>query len=215
MNKSKRRHYYPAKPRQAVAAKPGRTLIFHKPYNVLTSFTDPEGRATAGDYVDVPEVYAAGRLDYDSEGLLLLTSDGQLAHRITHPRYKLDKVYLVQVENIPDETALAQLRHGVLVKGEQTRPARVERLLAEPDLFPRSEPIRYRKTIPVAWLKITLKEGRKRQVRRMTAAVGHPTLRLIRVAIGPITLGDLPPGQWRDLTPDELKALQRSLGLSS
>jgi 23S rRNA pseudouridine2457 synthase len=215
MNKPKRRHYYPAKPRQPVAAKPSRTLIFHKPYNVLTSFTDPEGRATVGDYVDVPDVYAAGRLDYDSEGLMLLTSDGQLAHRITHPRYKLDKIYLVQVENIPDEVALVQLRQGVLVKGEQTRPAQVEHLPVEPQTFPRSEPIRYRKTVPTAWLKIILKEGRKRQVRRMTAAVGHPTLRLIRVAIGPITLGNLPPGQWRDLTPDELKALRRSLGLSS
>jgi 23S rRNA pseudouridine2457 synthase len=189
----------------------GRTLIFCKPYKVLSCFTDPEGRPTVGDYVKVSGVYAAGRLDYDSEGLLLLTSDGKLAHRITHPKYKLKKVYLVQVENIPDETALDQLRRGVLVKGKRTRPAEVELLSHEPELFPRSQPIRYRRTVPTAWLKITLREGRKRQARRMTAAVGHPTLRLIRIAIGSITLGDLTPGQWRDLSGDELKSLSRSL----
>jgi 23S rRNA pseudouridine2457 synthase len=177
----------------------------------LSSFTDPEGRHTVGDYVDVAKVYAAGRLDYDSEGLLLLTSNGKLAHRITHPRYKLKKVYLAQVENIPVEAALIQLRQGVLVKGIRTRPAEVELLPEEPTLFPRATPIRYRQNIPTAWLKITLQEGRKRQVRRMTAAVGHPTLRLVRIAIGPITLANLLPGQWRDLTDDELKALWNSL----
>jgi len=187
-----------------------RTLIFCKPYRVLTSFTDPDGRPTTGDYVDVPDVYAAGRLDYDSEGLLLLTSDGKLAHRITHPRHKLQKVYLAQVENIPSVEALSQLRHGVVIKGERTRPAKIELLTKEPPLFPRSVPIRYRKDIPTAWLKITLQEGRKRQVRRMTAAVGHPTLRLIRIAIGPLSLGNLQPGQWRDLTPAEQKALAES-----
>lgn len=164
-----------------------------------------------GDYVDVSDVYAAGRLDYDSEGLLLLTSDGQLAHRVTHPKYKLEKIYLVQVENIPDEAVLDQLQQGVLLKGERTQPAQAELLLVEPNIFPRSEPIRYRKDVPTAWLKITLREGRKRQVRRMTAAVGHPTLRLIRVAIGPISLGSLTPGQWRDLTKEELQALRDSL----
>ncbi|MBN1218813.1 MAG: pseudouridine synthase [Anaerolineae bacterium] len=188
-----------------------RTLIFCKPYQVLSCFTDPDGRATVGDYVDVPHVYAAGRLDYDSEGLLLLTSNGKLAHRITHPRHKLNKVYLVQVENIPTEPALRQLRQGILVKGTSTRPASVELLAAAPDLFPRSRPIRYRQNIPTAWLEITLREGRKRQIRRMTAAVGHPTLRLVRVAIGPITLGSLLPGQWRDLTDDELKVLWQNL----
>lgn len=188
-----------------------RTIIFCKPYQVLSSFTDREGRPTVGDYVPVPDIYAAGRLDYNSEGLLLLTSDGRLAHRITHPRYKLKKVYLVQVENIPDEIALNQLRSGVLVKGKRTRPAEVQLLLNEPQIFPRSEPIRYRKSIPTAWLKIGLREGRKRQIRHMTAAVGHPTLRLIRIAIGPITLTDLTPGQWRDLTRSELKALTDSL----
>ncbi len=187
------------------------TIVFCKPYKVLTSFTDPEGRPALGDYIDVPDVYAAGRLDYDSEGLLLLTSDGKLAHRITHPKYKLNKVYLVQIENIPNNTALNQLRRGVMVKGKPTRPARVERLPAEPDVFPRSKPIRYRKNIPTAWLKISLREGRKRQVRRMTAAVGHPTLRLIRIAIGPVKLGNLTPGQWRNLTEIEMKTLQDSL----
>jgi 23S rRNA pseudouridine2457 synthase len=159
----------------------------------------------------VPEVYPAGRLDYDSEGLLLLTNDGQLAHRITHPKHNLPKTYLAQVENIPDETALTQLGQGVLVKGEQTRPAEVELLPAEPDIFPRSELIRYRPTIPTAWLRITVREGRKRQIRHMTAAIGHPTLRLVRIAIGPINLGNLIPGQWRDLIKAELKALWHSL----
>jgi 23S rRNA pseudouridine2457 synthase len=189
-----------------------RTLIFCKPYNVLSSFTDSEGRATVGDYVEVPNVYAAGRLDYNSEGLLLLTSDGKLAHRVTHPKHKLEKVYLVQVENIPDEAALEPLRQGVVIKGKRTRPAKVAHLPDAPELFPRSTPIRYRKTVPTTWLKITLQEGRKRQVRRMTAAVGYPTLRLIRVAIGPVSLGNLQPGQWRDLTEVELAALRRSLG---
>jgi len=187
-----------------------RTLIFCKPYRVMTPFTDPEGRPTVGDYVDVPDVYAAGRLDYDSEGLLLLTSDGRLAHHITHPRHKLKKVYLAQVENIPSVEALSQLRHGVVIKDQRTRPANIELLAQEPQLFPRSVPIRYRQEIPTAWLKITLQEGRKRQVRRMTAAVGHPTLRLVRIAVGPISLGNLQPGRWRDLTPAEQKALWAS-----
>jgi 23S rRNA pseudouridine2457 synthase len=188
-----------------------RTLILCKPFRVLSTFTDPEGRATVGDYVKVPGVYAAGRLDYDSEGLLLLTSDGKLAHRITHPRYKLEKTYLVQVEDIPTSTALDRLRRGVLVKGKKTRPARVELLPDDPQIFERVPSIRYRKTIPTCWLKISLREGRKRQVRRMTAAVGHPTLRLVRIMIGPITLADLQPGQWRDLTPKELGQLYRRL----
>ncbi|MBE7555320.1 MAG: pseudouridine synthase [Anaerolineales bacterium] len=214
MSKSRQgRRTYPAQPRRSPSPPAGghRTLIFCKPYKVLSSFTDPEGHVTLSDYIDVPGVYAAGRLDYDSEGLLLLTSDGWLAHRITQPKYKLKKTYLVQVENIPTEAALNQLRQGVVVQGERTRPAEVELLAAEPDIFPRSEPIRYRPTIPTTWLKIGLREGRKRQIRRMTAAVGHPTLRLIRTAIGPITLGQLIPGQWRDLTPAELKTLKQSL----
>jgi len=207
-NPRQQRRYYPAQPRPTPEQ---RTLIFCKPYKVLSSFTDPEGHRTLGDYVDVPNVYAAGRLDYDSEGLLLLTSDGRLAHRITHPRYKLKKIYLVQVENIPNETALEQLRQGVVVKGEQTRPAEVELLSTEPSIFPRTEPVRYRATIPTTWLKIGLREGRKRQIRHMTATVGHPTLRLVRIAIGSLMLGQLAPGAWRDLTADELKTLWREL----
>lgn len=188
-----------------------RTLIFCKPYKVLTSFTDPEGRPALGDYVDVPGVYPAGRLDYDSEGLLLLTSDGALAHRITHPRYKLKKVYMVQVENIPPQAVLVELRRGVMIKGQGTRPAGARLLPDAQEPFPRNPPIRDRKDIPTAWLEITLREGRKRQVRHMTAAVGHPTLRLIRLSIGPITLGSLQPGQWRDLTPTELQTLWAQL----
>ncbi|MDX1520045.1 MAG: pseudouridine synthase [Anaerolineae bacterium] len=197
--------------KKAPAREETRTLLFCKPYRVLSSFTDQEGRATIGDYVDVPNVYAAGRLDYDSEGLMLLTSDGKLAHRISHPRYKLPKVYLAQVEHIPEQPALAQLRTGVMIKDQRTRPAQVELLDQAPELFARSTPIRYRKSVPTAWLKITLREGRNRQVRRMTAAVGHPTLRLIRVAIGPLRLGDLKPGEWRDLTKSELAGLESHL----
>lgn len=211
----RRKHrYYPAQPPQTpmpASSEQHRTLIFCKPYKVLSSFTDPEGHATLSDYIHVPGVYAAGRLDYDSEGLLLLTSDGQLAHRITHPKHKLTKVYWVQVENIPTEATLNQLRQGVVIQGQRTRPAEVKLLPTEPDIFPRSEPIRYRPTIPTAWLEIRLREGRKRQIRRMTAAVGHPTLRLIRIAIGPLILGSLTPGQWRDLTRAELKLLQQLL----
>jgi 23S rRNA pseudouridine2457 synthase len=213
MSKSRQgRRYYPAQPRRSPTTPAGghRTIIFCKPYKVLSSFTDREGHTTLSKYINVPGVYAAGRLDYDSEGLLILTSDGWLAHRITQPKYKLKKIYLVQVENIPTEAALNQLRQGVLLQGERTRPAEVELLAAEPDIFPRSEPIRNRLTIPTAWLKIGLREGRKRQIRRMTAAVDHPTLRLIRTAIGPISLGQLTPGQWRDLTPAELKILKQS-----
>lgn len=194
-----------------------RYLLFWKPYNVLPSFTDPEaaGRATLADYVTAPRIYPAGRLDYDSEGLMLLTDDGALAHRLTHPRYHLPKTYLVQVENIPTETALRTLRAGVPVKGERTAPAEVELLSVEPTLPPRAVPIRYRATIPTAWLKIVLREGRKRQIRHMTAAVGHPTLRLVRVAIGPLTLAGLTPGEWRELDSRELAALQAGLRRSA
>jgi 23S rRNA pseudouridine2457 synthase len=215
MTKHRPRRYYPRRPRRPADSPSGqRTLIFCKPYKVLSSFTDPAGRPTVGDYVPVAGVYAAGRLDYESEGLLLLTSDGRLAHRITHPQYKLPKVYLVQVENIPDETTLAQLRQGIVVKGRPTRPAQAELLTADPQIFARAEPVRYRQHIPTAWLRITLREGRKRQVRHMTAAIGYPTLRLIRIAIGPIALGNLAPGQWRDLSQEELEALWNSPGIS-
>ena len=181
-----------------------RTIAFNKPYGVLPCFTDPEGRPTLADYIDLSGVYAAGRLDLDSEGLLLLTSDGTLAHHITDPQHKLPKLYLAQVERIPNEEALEQLRTGVLLNGKKTRPAEVRLLAEDPQLPDRPVPIRFRKNVPTAWVEITLREGLNRQVRRMTAAVGHPTLRLIRIAIGPIMLGGLSPGQWRDLTNGEI-----------
>ena len=184
-----------------------RTIAFNKPYGVLPCFTDPEGRPTLADYVAIPGVYAAGRLDLDSEGLLLLTSDGTLAHHITDPQHKLPKVYLAQVERIPNNEALEQLRRGVVLSGKKTRPAEVRLLPDDPQLSDRPVPIRFRKNVPTAWVEITLREGLNRQVRRMTAAVGHPTLRLTRVAIGPVVLGDLPPGQWRDLTSHEIEQI--------
>ncbi len=185
-----------------------RYLVLNKPYGVLCAFTDPEERPTLADLLDVPDVYAAGRLDLDSEGLLLLTSDGWLIHRLSHPRYQHPKTYLAQVERIPDADALEALRRGVLVQGRRTAPAQVKLLTGEPQIPPRSVPIRYRKNVPTAWVRLVLTEGRKRQVRHMTAAVGHPTLRLLRVGIGPLELGDLEPGEWRDLTPKELDALR-------
>jgi 23S rRNA pseudouridine2457 synthase len=185
------------------------TIAFNKPYGVLPCFTDPEGRPTLADYVAIPGVYAAGRLDLDSEGLLLLTSDGTLAHHITDPQHKLPKVYLAQVEHIPNEEALEQLRKGVVLNGKKTRPAQVRLLPDDPQLPDRPVPIRFRKNVPTAWVEITLREGLNRQVRRMTAAVGHPTLRLVRIAIGPIQIGDLQPGQWRELTAREIRRLSQ------
>ncbi len=186
-----------------------RYIKFFKPYGVLSQFTDREGRPAIGDYVDVPGVYAAGRLDKNSEGLILLTDDGWLNHRLTHPQYQHPKTYLVQIEGKPSLEAIARLRHGVLVKGKMTREAEVDLLPEAPDLPPPPEPIRHRQKMPTAWLRIVLREGRKRQIRHMTAAVGHPTLRLVRVAIGPITIHDLEPGEWRDLAPEELDKLRR------
>jgi 23S rRNA pseudouridine2457 synthase len=186
-----------------------RTLAFYKPYGVLSCFTDPEGRSTLAEFIAIPDVYPAGRLDHDTEGLLVLTSDGTLAHRITDPRHKLPKVYLVQVERVPDEAALASLRRGVLLKGRRTRPVEVELLAEAPDLPPRPVPIRFRKSVPTAWLTVTLREGQNRQIRRMTAAVGHPTLRLVRVAVGPVTLDALQPGQWRELEGAEVAGLRK------
>jgi len=187
-----------------------RTLAFNKPYGVLPCFTDAHGRPTLADYVNIPEVYAAGRLDLDSEGLMLLTSDGALAHHITDPQHKLPKVYLAQVERIPDDEALKQLRQGIRLNGTRTRPAEVQLLSKVPEIPERPVPIRFRKSVPTAWLQITLREGLNRQVRRMTAAVGHPTLRLIRIAIGPIVLGDLKPGQCRELTSNEVDQIYRT-----
>jgi 23S rRNA pseudouridine2457 synthase len=174
-------------------------VLFNKPYGVLSQFTDrgtTTARATLSDHIDLPGVYPAGRLDRDSEGLLLLTDDGRLQARIADPRFKLPKTYLVQVEGEPDAAALAQLREGVSLKDGPTRPAEAERIDA-PDLWQRDPPIRVRASIPDCWLSLTIREGRNRQVRRMTAAVGHPTLRLVRWRIGEWTLADLPPGAWR------------------
>lgn len=176
-----------------------RLIVLNKPFGVLCQFTDEAGRATLKDYVAVPGVYAAGRLDTDSEGLLLLTDDGGLQHRIADPRHKLPKTYLVQVEGTPDEAALNRLRAGVDLGDFVTRPC-AARAVAEPDwLWARDPPVRFRKAIPTAWLEIVLREGKNRQVRRMTAKVGLPTLRLVRTAIGEWALDGLVPGQWREL----------------
>jgi 23S rRNA pseudouridine2457 synthase len=183
------------------------TIALNKPYGVLPCFTDPEGRPTLADYVSIPDVYAAGRLDQDSEGLMILTSDGALAHRITDPQHKLPKVYLVQVERIPAEQAITQLSQGVVLAGKRTRPAQVVLLPNEPVLPERPVPIRFRKNVPTAWLEITIHEGMNRQVRRMTAAVGHPTLRLVRIAIGPVRLGNLGSGEWRVLRENDITSL--------
>ena len=185
------------------------TIAFNKPYGVLPCFTDSEGRPTLADYITLSGVYAAGRLDQDSEGLMILTSNGALAHRITDPQHKLPKVYLTQVERIPDERAIERLCRGVLLSGKRTRPAEVRLLETEPSLPERPVPIRFRKNVPTAWLEITIHEGMNRQVRRMTAAVGHPTLRLVRIAIGPVRLGDLKPGEWRALAEDEIKSINQ------
>ena len=173
-------------------------ILFNKPFRVLSQFRDPDGRATLGDYVDVPGVYPAGRLDYDSEGLLLLTDDGALQHRLSHPRYKTWKTYWAQVEGSPEAQVLDRLRQGIELKDGPTLPARV-RSIAEPELWPREPPIRFRASIPTAWLEVCIREGRNRQVRRMTAAVGLPTLRLVRVAVGPWRLNGLQPGKWRQI----------------
>lgn len=176
-----------------------RYLLFHKPYGVLCQFTDAEGRPCLKDFVPVPGVYAAGRLDWDSEGLLLLTDDGALIHRMASPEAKTAKTYWVQVEGTPGDEALERLRRGVLIEGRKTLPARAELFPQGDALPPRSTPIRFRKDIPVSWIRLTITEGRNRQVRRMTAAVGHPTLRLIRSTIGPFSLEGLAPGEWREI----------------
>lgn len=177
-----------------------RLILFNKPYGVLCQFTDGStgaDRQTLSDFIDVPGVYPAGRLDLDSEGLLLLTDDGKLQARIADPRFKMPKTYLAQVEGDPDEASLMLLRRGVRLKDGLTRPAEVERI-ADPALWPRDPPIRFRKSVPDCWLRLTIREGRNRQVRRMTAAVGHPTLRLVRWGIGDWAVEGVAPGEWRE-----------------
>jgi len=179
-----------------------RLILFNKPYGVLPQFTDARSetaRPTLSAFIDVPRVYPAGRLDLDSEGLLLLTDDGRLQARISDPRHKMPKTYLVQVEGDPQEAALDQLRQGVRLKDGITLPAEVA-CIAPPDLWPRDPPVRYRKTVPDRWISLTIREGRNRQVRRMTAAVGHPTLRLVRWRVGDWSLEGLQPGEWREAT---------------
>ena len=174
-------------------------ILFNKPYGVLSQFTDRAGegaRATLSDYIDRPGVYPAGRLDRDSEGLLLLTDDGRLQSRIADPRFKLAKTYLAQVEGEPDEAALERLRRGVVLNDGPTRPALAQRI-DPPALWPRDPPVRFRKSVPDCWLRLTIREGRNRQVRRMTAAVGFPTLRLVRWGIGAWTVEGLGVGEWR------------------
>ncbi len=175
-----------------------RVILFNKPYGVLSQFTSPDGAATLAEYIDIPGVYVAGRLDKDSEGLLVLTDDGGLQHRISSPKHKQLKRYWVQVEGEPSDEALAALRSGVELKDGWTRPAKVRRL-PEPELWPRVPPIRERKSIPTTWIELGLKEGRNRQVRRMTAAVGYPTLRLVRHAVGRWTLDGIAPGEFVEL----------------
>ncbi|MFZ3141320.1 pseudouridine synthase [Polaromonas sp.] len=186
-----------------------RLILFNKPYGVLSQFT-PEGRWRGlKDFIAIPEVYVAGRLDADSEGLLLLTNDGKLQARIANPRFKMEKTYWVQVEGTPDEAALAALRQGVQLNDGPTRPARASLMAPPPSLWQREPPVRVRQSIPTAWIALGIREGRNRQVRRMTAAVGFPTLRLIRAAIGPYSLDGLAPASWRDSDAD-LPALVRA-----
>jgi len=173
------------------------SLLFNKPFQVLSQFSPQDDKRTLADYIDIPGVYAAGRLDYDSEGLMLLTDDGALQARISNPRYRLAKTYLAQVEGIADDHALRRLAHGVELKDGPTRRASAEAVDEPAWLWPRNPPIRERRNIPTQWIRLQISEGRNRQVRRMTAAVGHPTLRLIRIGIGDWSIDGLAPGEYR------------------
>jgi 23S rRNA pseudouridine2457 synthase len=180
-------------------------ILFYKPYLVLCQFSDTEGRKTIADFGPFPkDVYPAGRLDYDSEGLVLLTNDGSLKHLLLEPKHAHPRTYLAQVERVPNAEAIERLKKGVVIEGKKTLPCEAKLLKEEPDLPPRSTPIRFRKNIPTSWVELTLREGRNRQVRKMTAAVGHPTLRLVRTKIGPYTLAGLIPGQSKPVTLESL-----------
>jgi 23S rRNA pseudouridine2457 synthase len=191
-------------------------VVFYKPYGVLSQFTPESGHQCLRDFGPFPpDVYPVGRLDADSEGLLLLTNDNTMQHRATDPKFEHPRTYFVQVERIPDKDAIAKLCSGVIIEKKRTKRAEAKLLTEEPQLPPRPVPIRYRKNVPTAWLEITLREGRNRQVRKMTAAVGFPALRLVRVKIGELTLEGLLPGMCRNLTTPEVTALKKSLGLKT
>jgi 23S rRNA pseudouridine2457 synthase len=192
--------------KQPIPNKKFRYYLFYKPFNVLCQFTDEGGRDTLAKYGPFPnDVYPAGRLDYDSEGLVLLTNDGSLKNRLLEPKYAHPRTYLVQVEGVPKPGQLEEIRNGVVIYGEKLRGAEVSVIVGEPDLPSRPVPIRFRKSIPTTWIELTIRQGRNRQVRKMTAAVGLPTLRLVRIKIGGLMLEGLSPGEWRELSSDEIR----------
>jgi 23S rRNA pseudouridine2457 synthase len=187
-------------------------FILYKPYGMLCQFSDKEGRPTLSDLGNFPkDVYPVGRLDFDSEGLVLLTNDNELKHRLLEPKFKHLRTYLAQVEKIPNESALDKLRNGILIEGKKTLPAKVKLLKEEPVFPPRSVPIRYRKNVSTSWIELTIYEGRNRQVRKMTAAVGYPTLRLVRIKIGSLSLDKLQPGEIKTLSETEINKLRSDL----